>query len=97
VADIGCGFGASTILMARQYPASEFFGFDYHAGSIDLARTAAEREGLSDRLHFEVAPAGATPARTSTSSPSSTASMTSATLRAQPPMFAPPSNPTESG
>ncbi len=57
VADIGCGLGASTILMAKAYPASEFFGFDYHAGSIELAREAAAREGLSDRLHFEVAPA----------------------------------------
>src|ERR1700733_5861203 len=36
VADIGCGLGASTILMAKEYPKSEFFGFDYHAGSIDL-------------------------------------------------------------
>ena len=57
VADIGCGLGASTILMAKAYPASEFFGFDYHAGSIDMARASAKREGLSDRIHFEVAPA----------------------------------------
>ncbi len=57
VADIGCGLGASTILMAKAFPASEFFGFDYHAGSIDLARAAAARENLSDRIHFEVASA----------------------------------------
>ena len=57
VADIGCGLGASTILMAKAYPQSEFFGFDYHPGSIDLARSAAAREGLSDRIHFEVAAA----------------------------------------
>ena len=57
VADIGCGLGASTILMAKAYPNSEFFGFDYHAGSIDLARSAAAREGLADRIHFAVAPA----------------------------------------
>lgn len=57
VADIGCGLGASTILMAKAYPQSEFFGFDYHAGSIDLARATAAREGLSDRIHFDVAPA----------------------------------------
>ncbi len=63
VADIGCGLGASTILMARAYPASEFFGFDYHAGSIDLARAAAKREGLSDRLHFDVAPAKGYPGK----------------------------------
>lgn len=57
VADIGCGLGASTILMAKAYPASEFFGFDYHAQSIDLARAAAAREGLSDRITFAVASA----------------------------------------
>ena len=63
VADIGCGLGASTILMAKAYPESEFFGFDYHAGSIELARAAAEREGLSDRLHFAVASAKGYPGR----------------------------------
>ena len=57
VADIGCGLGASTILMAKAYPASEFFGFDYHLGSIEMARASAAREGLSDRIHFDVAPA----------------------------------------
>lgn len=61
VADIGCGLGASTILMAKAYPQSEFFGFDYHPGSIDLARAAAAREGLSDRIHFEVAAAKSYP------------------------------------
>lgn len=61
VADIGCGLGASTILMSKAYPQSEFFGFDYHAGSIDLARASAAREGLSDRIHFEVAPAKSYP------------------------------------
>ena len=61
VADIGCGLGASTILMARAYPKSRFFGFDYHQGSIDLARAAAAREGVSDRIDFEVAPAKAYP------------------------------------
>ena len=63
VADIGCGLGASTILMAKAYPQSEFFGFDYHAGSIDLARAAAQREGLSDRIHFAVAPAKSYPGK----------------------------------
>ena len=61
VADIGCGLGASTILMAKAYPQSEFFGFDYHAGSIDLARAAAASEGLADRIHFDVAPAKSYP------------------------------------
>jgi len=57
VADVGCGHGASTILMAKAYPASRFVGFDYHAGSIERARAAAKREGLSDRVAFEVASA----------------------------------------
>jgi 2-polyprenyl-3-methyl-5-hydroxy-6-metoxy-1,4-benzoquinol methylase len=57
VADIGCGLGSSTILMAKEFPKSEFFGFDYHDGSIELARGAARREGVDDRLHFEVASA----------------------------------------
>src|SRR6202011_5903656 len=57
VADIGCGLGASTILMAKEFPQSEFYGFDYHEGSIKLARDAAEREGVADRIDFEVASA----------------------------------------
>ena len=57
VADIGCGLGASTILMAKEFPQSEFFGFDYHEGSIAMARQAAEKEGLGGRIKFEVAPA----------------------------------------
>lgn len=57
VADIGCGLGASTILMAKAFPKSEFYGFDYHEGSIAMAREAAKREGIGDRLHFEVASA----------------------------------------
>ena len=63
VADIGCGLGASTILMAKEYPKSEFFGFDYHAGSIDLAKAAAQREGVGDRVNFEVASAKAYPGK----------------------------------
>ena len=61
VADIGCGLGASTILMAKKFPQSKFFGFDYHAGSIELAQAAAKREGVSDRIHFQVASAKAYP------------------------------------
>ncbi|GAC1417120.1 MAG: class I SAM-dependent methyltransferase [Acidobacteriaceae bacterium] len=63
VADIGCGLGASTLLMAREYPNSEFFGFDYHAGSIDLARKSAQAQGLSDRVTFAVASAKAYPGK----------------------------------
>lgn len=57
VADIGCGHGASTILMAREYPESEFHGFDYHEGSIQAARETAEEAGVGDRCNFEVASA----------------------------------------
>jgi SAM-dependent methyltransferase len=57
VADVGCGLGASTILMAKAYPKSEFIGFDYHAESIEAARGRAEDAGVKDRVRFEVAPA----------------------------------------
>jgi SAM-dependent methyltransferase len=57
VADVGCGHGASTILMAEAYPRSEFVGFDYHEASIVHARAAAASAGLDDRVRFEVAPA----------------------------------------
>ena len=63
IADIGCGLGASAILMAKAYPNSEVFGFDYHAGSIDLAREAAQREGVADRVHFAVAAAKSYPGK----------------------------------
>src|SRR6185295_241444 len=55
VADVGCGHGAWTILMAKAFPRSRFVGFDYHGGSIDWAREAVKREGLGDRVTFEVA------------------------------------------
>lgn len=57
VADIGCGHGASTILMAEAFPASEFVGSDYHEGSVEVARAAAVRAGVGDRVSFEVASA----------------------------------------
>jgi SAM-dependent methyltransferase len=57
VADVGCGHGASTILMAETYPRSEFVGFDLHGASIEAARAAAEQAAVSDRVSFE--PAGA--------------------------------------
>jgi SAM-dependent methyltransferase len=57
VADVGCGHGASTIIMARAFPDSTFVGFDYHAPSIDAARKAAADAGVDDRVSFEVAPA----------------------------------------
>src|SRR5580704_15743602 len=61
VADVGCGLGTSTILMAQAYPKSRFFGFDYHLESIEAARKAAEKAGVADRVSFEVAPAKAYP------------------------------------
>ncbi|HEX5691123.1 MAG TPA: methyltransferase domain-containing protein [Roseiflexaceae bacterium] len=57
VADIGCGHGASTILMAQAFPNSSFVGFDYHAESIAAARQRAEAAGVADRVRFEVATA----------------------------------------
>jgi SAM-dependent methyltransferase len=57
VADVGCGHGASTIIMAKAYPKSQFIGFDYHKPSIVEARNRAKKEGLSDRVKFEVAKA----------------------------------------
>ena len=63
VADVGCGKGASTLLMAKAFPKSRFFGFDYHAKSIEGARESARREGVSDRVTFEVAKAKEFPGR----------------------------------
>jgi SAM-dependent methyltransferase len=57
VADVGCGKGASTLLMAKAYPKSQFFGFDYHDKSIEAARESAKKEGVSDRVTFEVSKA----------------------------------------
>jgi SAM-dependent methyltransferase len=55
VADVGCGHGASTVIMAQAYPESTFVGFDYHAPSIERAREAAHAAGVGDRVRFEVA------------------------------------------
>jgi SAM-dependent methyltransferase len=57
VADVGCGHGASTIVMANAFPNSTFVGTDYHDGSIATARERAEAAGVADRVTFEVAPA----------------------------------------
>jgi SAM-dependent methyltransferase len=59
VADVGCGHGASTILMAQAYPNSNFVGSDYHDGSIETARARAQEAGVAERVRFEVAPAAA--------------------------------------
>jgi SAM-dependent methyltransferase len=63
VADVGCGKGASTILMAKAFPKSRFFGFDYHDKSIEAARESARRAGVADRVTFEVAKAKQFPGR----------------------------------
>ena len=55
VADVGCGHGASTMLMAKAFAKSHFCGFDYHSGSIEYARHVAGRDGLLDQINFEVA------------------------------------------
>jgi len=57
VADVGCGKGASTMLLAKAYPKSRFYGFDYHDKSIEAARESAQRAGVADRVTFEVAKA----------------------------------------
>ena len=54
VADVGCGYGYSTILMAKAFPKSQFVGFDYHRESIDAARLRAIEAGVADRCTFEV-------------------------------------------
>ena len=57
VADVGCGKGASSILLAQAFPQSQIFGFDYHDKSIELATESAKKAGVADRVKFEVASA----------------------------------------
>jgi 2-polyprenyl-3-methyl-5-hydroxy-6-metoxy-1,4-benzoquinol methylase len=59
VADVGCGHGASTVIMAQAFPASRFFGFDYHAPSIATAQQRATEGGVKDRVTFAQATAKA--------------------------------------
>jgi SAM-dependent methyltransferase len=61
VADVGCGHGASTIIMARAFPNSRFFGFDNHEASIRHSREAAAAAGVTDRVTFEVSDARSIP------------------------------------
>ena len=63
VADVGCGHGMSTILLAEAFPNSRFEGFDVHAESIAVARERAEAAGVADRVRFEIATADAYPRR----------------------------------
>jgi 2-polyprenyl-3-methyl-5-hydroxy-6-metoxy-1,4-benzoquinol methylase len=57
VADVGCGHGASVVVMAQAYPKSKFFGFDFHAPSVETARRRADEAGVGERATFEVASA----------------------------------------
>jgi SAM-dependent methyltransferase len=62
VADVGCGHGASAILLARAFPEAAIAGFDYHGSSIEAARRRAAEAGVDDRVDFEVADARTYPA-----------------------------------
>jgi SAM-dependent methyltransferase len=62
VADVGCGYGITTILLAQRFPASTFHGFDFDPGSIEQARADAADAGVADRVHFEVCDAAEIPA-----------------------------------
>ncbi len=61
VADVGCGLGASTIIMAKAFPNSEFVGYDYHPRSVELARQRAKDAGVADRVKFDIATAAEYP------------------------------------
>src|ERR1700761_3868998 len=63
VADVGCGHGASTILLAKAFPKSRFYGFDYHGPSIERAKAAAAEAGVADRVEFQTASAKDYPGR----------------------------------
>ena len=76
VADVGCGHGASAVILAQGYPRAEVVGFDYHEDSIAHARQRAENAGLADRLRFEVTPADRFPGQATTWSPALTACTT---------------------
>jgi SAM-dependent methyltransferase len=61
VADVGCGHGASTIVMAKAFPKSQFIGFDYHGPSVERARATAQEAGVAGNCKFEVAAAKSFP------------------------------------
>ena len=55
MADVGCGHGSSTIILAKEFPNSTFIGFDYHPDSIKTATQRAQEAGVSDRVSFQTA------------------------------------------
>lgn len=57
VADVGCGLGSSTVILAAAYPRARLVDLDYHPESVELARDRAESAGVADRISFRVAPA----------------------------------------
>jgi SAM-dependent methyltransferase len=61
VADVGCGLGTATLLLAQAYPASRFVGFDRHPASLEAARARASQAGLADRVSFQLASASELP------------------------------------
>ncbi len=61
VADVGCGYGTSTILLGERYPTAQLIGFDFHDHSVAQARSAAREHGVADHVSFEVADARALP------------------------------------
>ena len=97
VADVGCGYGASTIIMAKEYPNSTFVGFDYHEGSVDGRPEGRDEAGVEDRCSFEVASAKDTQARTTISWRSSIPSTTWGIPSGSPLTCSKPSTPTAPG
>jgi len=97
VADIGCGYGASTIVMATAYPDTRFWGFDYHEPSIRHATEMADKAGVSHRVTFEVASAKEYRGTTTTWSVISTACTPWAILSEPPTMPVNPSRTMDTG
>jgi 2-polyprenyl-3-methyl-5-hydroxy-6-metoxy-1,4-benzoquinol methylase len=63
VADVGCGHGFSTVIMAKAFPNSTFVGYDFHSGSVEQARSHAEQHGVTANTRFEVALASEFPGK----------------------------------
>ena len=90
VADVGCGHGWSTVLMAKAFPKSQFFGYDFHPDSIRDATAHAKKHGVAENANFAVGLPRIIPARISTSLPASIACTTWAIPQVRPPISANP-------